>query len=78
MKLYGFIFALLAALTFAQNQENYINVPQGGFNIVAGQPFTITWSNPSSGTVTISLTQGNLVEPGDGITLSKSLQIPVW
>lgn len=72
MRFSGLIFALLAAVTFAQTKPNYINVPNGGFNVVAGQPFTITWQNPSSGDVNIRLTQGEIIEPGAGIDLSES------
>lgn len=57
MRFIGLIFALLAAICLAQSQQNYINVPPGNFNAVAGQPITITWSNPSSGDVTIRLSQ---------------------
>jgi len=75
MRFSGLIFAVVAAVALAQTstQPNYINVPQGGFAVVAGQPFTITWQNPSSGDVNIRLTQGNNIEPGAGIDLSKIL-----
>lgn len=70
MRFFGLICATLAAVCLAQTQPNYINVPEGGFNAVAGQPITITWSNPSSGTVTIRLTQGDNLLPGDGVVLA--------
>lgn len=73
MRFYGLIFALLAAIALAQDQQNYINVPREGFNAQAGQPITITWSNPSSGTVTIRLTQGNVNAPGSGVELAGKL-----
>lgn len=69
MHLIGLILALWATISFAQTQQNYINVPSSGFNAVAGQPLTITWSNPSSGTVTIRLTQGNVNSPNSGVVL---------
>ena len=73
MRIFGLIFALLAAIVLAQDNSNYINVPQGGFAIVAGQPFTITWQNPSSGQVNIRLTQGNNIDASKaGIDLSES------
>ncbi|KAK5941468.1 hypothetical protein PMZ80_006747 [Knufia obscura] len=71
MRFFGLIFSALAAIALAQTQPNYINIPQGGLNVVAGQPFTITWQNPSSGDVTIRLTQGNNIDAAEaGIELT--------
>lgn len=64
-----FLFALLAAVAYAQSLNNYINYPTNGFNAQAGQQLTITWENPSPGTVTIRLTQGTVTGPGSGQVL---------
>lgn len=64
MRFYGLIFALLAAITFAQ--QNVINNPVTGWDISAGSSVTITWTMPSSGTVSIRLTQGGNIQPGSG------------
>lgn len=47
--------ALYAALVFGQ--ENAINIPSGEstLDVTAGEPTTITWTNPSDGTITIRL-----------------------
>lgn len=63
MRFFAIVFAFLAALCLAQDQQNYINVPVGNFNAVAGQPFTLTWQNPSTSTVTIRLYQGGTAGP---------------
>ena len=47
--------AFYTAVAFAQNNE--ITIPADGLNIVAGQVTTITWTDPSSSTVTIKLQQ---------------------
>lgn len=72
MRLTGLVLALWATITLAQSsgQQNYINVPSSGFDASAGQPITITWQNPSSGTVTIKLTQGNVQSSSDGVVLA--------
>merc|ERR1712230_113156 len=51
------VAALCAAVVAAQN--NAISVPAGQstLDVTAGQPLTIEWTNPSSGTVTIKLQQ---------------------
>lgn len=76
MRFFGLLFASLASVCFAQTAPNYINVPNGGFDVVAGQPITITWSNPTSGTVTIRLTQGSNLAPGSGEALGKFARTP--
>jgi hypothetical protein len=69
-----FIAPFLALVAAALAQNNAINIPAGGLQVTAGQPFTITWSDPSSSTVTIKLQQGSGVTPSTGITLlSRSL-----
>lgn len=70
MRFFAPLLAFLVAVVTAQ-QNNAINIPNGGLNPVAGQPFTITWSNPSGGTVSIYLTQGNTVLPGQGQLLTR-------
>ena len=73
MKYIAPFFALVAAV-LAQN--NAINIPAGGLQVTAGQPITITWTDPSSSTVTIKLQQGSGVTPNSGITvLSEFLPI---
>lgn len=64
--------ALYAALVYGQNQ-NAINIPQGEstLDITAGQSTTITWQNPSSGTVTLQLQYAGTNQlAGSGITLA--------
>lgn len=58
------ILAFYAALAFAQN--NKINVPAGRstLTVIAGQLTTITWTDPSSGTVTIKLHQPPITPDG--------------
>ena len=68
--LYTAVAALCAAVVAAQN-NNAISVPEGQstLDVTAGQPLTIQWSNPSSGTVTIKLQQ-QPVTPDGGIVLA--------
>ena len=63
--------ALYAALVLGQ--ENAINIPSGEstLDVTAGQSTTITWTNPSDGTVTIQLQYaGNDQLADSGITLA--------
>ncbi|RMD44085.1 hypothetical protein DV735_g973, partial [Chaetothyriales sp. CBS 134920] len=64
--------ALFASVALAA-QNNAIDVPNGQSTlaVTAGQPVTITWSNPSSGTVTIKLQQSDSnITPDSGIVLT--------
>ena len=67
--LYTAVAALCAVVVSAQN--NAINVPEGQstLDVTAGSSLTITWTNPSSGTVTIKLQQ-DPIPPDGGITLA--------
>jgi hypothetical protein len=62
--------AFYAAVAFAQN--NKINIPAGAstLNVVAGHVTTITWSDPSSSTVTIKLQQAPNITPTSGYVLA--------
>jgi hypothetical protein len=60
--------AFYTAVAFAQN--NTINIPAGGLNVVAGQDTTISWSHPSSSTVTIKLQQAPNITPTSGFVLA--------
>lgn len=64
-----FTLAFYAVVAFAQN--NKINIPAGAstLSVVAGQVTTITWSDPSSSTVTIKLQQ-NPITPTSGFVLA--------
>lgn len=62
------LLPLLAAVVAAQ--QNAINVPSGGLQIVANDPVTITWSDPSEGTVTIKLQQAPNITPDTGLVLA--------
>jgi hypothetical protein len=66
------ILAFYATLTLAQN--NKINIPAGQstLTIIAGQLTTITWSDPSSGTVTIKLQQPPIT-PDSGYLLASMI-----
>merc|ERR1712230_63889 len=66
------VAALCAAVVAAQN--NAISVPAGQstLDVTAGQPLTIEWTNPSSGTVTIKLQQ-DPITPDGGITLASGV-----
>jgi hypothetical protein len=66
------ILAFYATLTLAQN--NSINIPAGQstLSVIAGQLTTITWSNPSSGTVTIKLQQPPIT-PDSGYVLGSMI-----
>jgi hypothetical protein len=62
--------AFYTAVAFAQNStNNIINIPANGLNVVAGQTITITWSDPSSSTVTIKLQQTDIT-PTSGFVLA--------
>lgn len=62
--------AFYTAVAFAQNStNNIINIPANGLNVVAGQAITITWSDPSSSTVTIKLQQTDIT-PTSGFVLA--------
>jgi hypothetical protein len=67
------ILVFYAALAFAQN--NKINIPAGQntLTVVAGQPTTITWTDPSNGTVTIKLQQPPIT-PDSGYVLAGRFQ----
>jgi hypothetical protein len=63
--------ALYAALVLGQ--ENAINIPAGAstLDVTAGQSTTLTWQNPSDGTVTIQLQYAGTDQlAGSGITLA--------
>lgn len=63
--------ALYAALVLGQ--ENAINIPNGEstLDVKAGEATTITWTNPSDGTVTIQLQySGNDQLADSGIVLA--------
>jgi hypothetical protein len=71
------ILAFYATLTLAQNnstENNAINIPAGQstLTVIAGQLTTITWSDPSSGTVTIKLQQQNIT-PDSGYVLASMI-----
>ena len=59
--------------------SNNINVPAGQatLQITAGQPFTMTWTDPSSGTVTIKLQQAPNITPDSGYVLVCKLQLRI-
>lgn len=69
MRFWTSALALFAAAVSAQ--QNAINIPTGQstLEVTAGQPTTITWTNPSSGTVTIKLQQAPNITPDSGIVL---------
>ncbi|RMZ84873.1 hypothetical protein DV738_g252, partial [Chaetothyriales sp. CBS 135597] len=72
MRFFTTALALFASAALAQ-LNNAINVPEGQstLDVTAGQPVTITWSNPSDGTVTIKLQQSDSdITPDSGIVLS--------
>jgi hypothetical protein len=64
------VLALFTAFAFAQN--NLINIPAGSSTliVVANALNTITWTNPSSGTVTIKLQQAPNITPDSGYVLA--------
>ncbi|KAK4942940.1 hypothetical protein LTR10_017324 [Elasticomyces elasticus] len=66
------VTALCAGIVAAQN--NAISVPSGESTlaVTAGQPLTLQWTNPSSGTVTIKLQQ-DPITPNGGITLASGV-----
>ncbi|KAK5213199.1 hypothetical protein LTR41_000778 [Exophiala xenobiotica] len=66
------VAALCAAVVAAQN--NAISVPAGQstLDVTAGQPLTLEWTDPSSGTVTIKLQQ-DPITPDGGITLASGV-----
>jgi hypothetical protein len=69
MRFWTYAVALFASLALAQ--QNAINIPGSALDVTAGQPTTITWQNPSSGTVTIKLQQNdNNITPNSGIVLA--------
>jgi hypothetical protein len=69
------ILAFYAAFAFAQN-NNKINIPAGQntLQVISGQSLTITWTDPSSGTVTIKLQQAPNITPDSGYVLACTLQ----
>jgi len=62
--------ALSAFAVFAAAADNAFNVPEGGFQFVAGKPTTITWEPTTDGTVTIKLQKGSDITPDSGIILA--------
>ena len=69
--------AFYATLTLAltnSTQNNSINIPAGqsSLSVTAGQLTTITWRNPSSGTVTIKLQQAPIT-PDSGYVLESMI-----
>lgn len=72
MRFWTCAVALFASLALAQ--QNAINIPGSALDVTAGQPTTITWQNPSSGTVTIKLQQNdNNITPDSGIVLASNI-----
>jgi hypothetical protein len=69
------VAVLFAGIVAAQN--NAISVPAGQstLDVTAGQPLSIEWTNPSSGTVTIKLQQ-DPITPDGGITLACTWNLP--
>ncbi|KAH0832773.1 putative GPI anchored protein [Fonsecaea pedrosoi] len=67
---HAIVGALCAVVAYAQN-NNAISIPggQGTLDVTAGQPLTIEWTNPSSGTVTIKLQQ-DPITPDSGVVLA--------
>lgn len=63
------ILAFCAAFAFAQNNQISIPAGQTTLTVTAGQPLTIDWTNPSSGTVTIKLQQAPNITPDSGVVL---------
>ena len=72
MRFVSLLLPLLVAGVTAQ--QNAINVPAGGLQIVANRPVTITWSDPSDGTVTLKLQQAPDITPESGIVLAGAYQ----
>ncbi|OAP63718.1 hypothetical protein AYL99_02945 [Fonsecaea erecta] len=78
--------AALCAVVASAQQNNAISIPggQGTLDVTAGQPLTIEWTNPSSGTVTIKLQQDPITPDSGAIlasgipasALTATLQIP--
>jgi hypothetical protein len=68
-----FLLATLAALcaAVASAQNNAISIPAGQstLDVTAGDPLTIQWTDPSSGTVTIKLQQ-DPITPDGGLVLA--------
>ena len=74
----GFVLLLTIShwLPAVLAQTNTINIPAGqsSLEITAGQPQTVTWTNPSSGTVTIKLQEsGPNIGPDTGIVLASGI-----
>ncbi|KIW83369.1 hypothetical protein Z517_02614 [Fonsecaea pedrosoi CBS 271.37] len=70
---HAIVGALCAVVAYAQN-NNAISIPggQGTLDVTAGQPLTIEWTNPSSGTVTIKLQQ-DPITPDSGVVLASNI-----
>ncbi|EHY59657.1 hypothetical protein HRR83_001067 [Exophiala dermatitidis] len=68
------VAALCAAAVSAQSSNNAILIPEGQstLDVTAGEPLTLQWSNPSSGTVTIKLQQ-DPITPDSGIVLASNV-----
>ncbi|KAF7505428.1 hypothetical protein GJ744_000974 [Endocarpon pusillum] len=68
------IVLAFAALVAAQGgNNNAINNPASGIQAEAGQPLTLTWTNPSSGTVTIKIQTSGDIQPTDGIVVAENI-----
>ncbi|KIW17107.1 hypothetical protein PV08_04298 [Exophiala spinifera] len=66
------VAALCATVVAAQNNAISIPAGQSTLDVTAGQPLTIQWTDPSSGTVTIKLQQ-DPITPDGGITLASGV-----
>ncbi|KIW22980.1 uncharacterized protein PV07_11218 [Cladophialophora immunda] len=68
------LVAALCAVVASAQQNNAISIPggQGTLDVTAGQPLTIEWTNPSSGTVTIKLQQ-DPITPDSGVVLASGV-----
>jgi hypothetical protein len=55
------LFSAFSAYAVAQSASgpNAFNVPPGGYQLTAGQPVTLTWSNIQGSTVTLQLRSGS-------------------
>ena len=62
--------ASLVAVTLAQSDANPFNNPNGGYQLTAGKPTTLTWKPTTKGTVTLTLRSGASSALDKGVVLA--------
>ncbi|OJJ46276.1 hypothetical protein ASPZODRAFT_152461 [Penicilliopsis zonata CBS 506.65] len=67
------VSTLATVVAATSDASNPFNVPSGGYSFTAGTPTTITWEPTTSGTISLILEWGDVLEVEEGITLASGI-----